>query len=85
MQYSNEIALMQKLPEYIGGGKHTCQLCKEEIFEGDTFYKIKGQRYHSSCLTEAYTKEELLALLDVKPQIAINQIKVFVIGEKNGK
>lgn len=85
MQYISKNIHSNNLPPNINGGSNTCHLCGEDIYEGDIFYSINGQRYHKSCLTEAYTKEELLSLMGVKKQHAVKEIKAFVIGEKNGK
>ena len=64
--------------------KRTCMLCGGTIYSSETYYKIGNGYFHDWCLTESYTKRELLSLLGVTPCKPSGKITLTVIGKREG-
>ena len=75
-------------PNYSEKGIYTCKICQGGISAEEQIYRINGAYYHKECLLDYYDKDELLALLGVRPRPASKEsIKgiLAVLGEKNEK
>lgn len=69
-------------------GIYTCKICQDGISISEQMYRINGAYYHKECLLDFYDKDELLALLGVRPRLASKEsIRgiLAILGVKNGK
>lgn len=47
-----------------------CRFCKQGIYQGELFYDIYGEKFHTDCVSENYTAREMLELVGIKEEIA---------------
>ena len=82
----NQFVCPAACPNSNGARVYTCQECGDGIYIGESYYKIKDSYYHKECISDAYSKQDILGLFGITPRIAQGlNISLLLIGEKNGK
>lgn len=59
-----------KAPETEAKGVYECSYCGETIKDGDWFYRIGSEFYHSECLKEGLTATDVLEAIGIEEEIA---------------